>query len=128
MLSVVEGYVRHTAVAGSADALSKAKGAAKKAPTAAGATAHKGQPIGPQPDKYRDPKTGATWSGRGPAPAWLAGSKGRSRLLVTEPQLSRLSPVLKAKQASRSHLLQAPPLRREPQPRRSGQIRRKPRN
>lgn len=27
---------------------------------------------GPQPALYRDPKTGATWSGRGRAPAWLA--------------------------------------------------------
>jgi H-NS histone family len=37
--------------------------------------AHKGQRKGPQPEKYIDPKTGATWSGRGPAPAWLAGSE-----------------------------------------------------
>ncbi|MFL9929950.1 H-NS family nucleoid-associated regulatory protein [Paraburkholderia sp. RL18-103-BIB-C] len=28
---------------------------------------------------YRDPKSGATWSGRGRAPAWLAGAKGRYR-------------------------------------------------
>ncbi|WP_321912008.1 H-NS histone family protein [Burkholderia cepacia] len=25
--------------------------------------------------KYRDPKTGATWSGRGRTPAWLQGEK-----------------------------------------------------
>ncbi|MFM0198153.1 H-NS family nucleoid-associated regulatory protein [Paraburkholderia strydomiana] len=37
---------------------------------------------GPQPAKYRDPKSGATWSGRGPAPAWLAGAKDRSRFLI----------------------------------------------
>ncbi|WP_225032585.1 H-NS family nucleoid-associated regulatory protein [Paraburkholderia sp. XV] len=29
---------------------------------------------GPQPPKYRDPKTGAAWSGRGRVPAWLAGA------------------------------------------------------
>jgi DNA-binding protein H-NS len=37
---------------------------------------------GPQPAKYRDPKTGATWSGRGPAPAWLAAAKDRSAFLI----------------------------------------------
>ncbi|REG60806.1 H-NS histone family protein [Paraburkholderia sp. BL6669N2] len=31
---------------------------------------------------YRDPKSGATWSGRGPAPAWLAGAKDRTRFLI----------------------------------------------
>ncbi|WP_176052969.1 H-NS family nucleoid-associated regulatory protein [Paraburkholderia caribensis] len=36
----------------------------------------------PQPAKYRDPKTGATWSGRGPAPAWLAGAKDRTKFLI----------------------------------------------
>jgi len=37
---------------------------------------------GPQAPKYRDPKTGATWSGRGPAPAWLAGAKDRTKFLI----------------------------------------------
>ncbi|MFP3564078.1 H-NS family nucleoid-associated regulatory protein [Paraburkholderia sp. SIMBA_030] len=37
---------------------------------------------GPQPALYRDPKSGATWSGRGRAPAWLAGSKDRSKFLI----------------------------------------------
>ncbi|WP_408435376.1 H-NS family nucleoid-associated regulatory protein [Paraburkholderia sp. RL18-101-BIB-B] len=37
---------------------------------------------GPQPALYRDPKSGATWSGRGRAPAWLAGAKQRSRFLI----------------------------------------------
>ncbi|MEI6001981.1 H-NS histone family protein [Paraburkholderia bengalensis] len=39
---------------------------------------------GPQPAKYRDPKSGATWSGRGPAPAWLATVKDRNKFLITE--------------------------------------------
>jgi DNA-binding protein H-NS len=39
-------------------------------------------PKGPQPAKYRDPKTGATWSGRGRAPAWLAGAKDLSSFLI----------------------------------------------
>jgi DNA-binding protein H-NS len=62
--------------------VSKTKSAAKKASVAAGALASKGQRKGPQPAKYLDPKTGATWSGRGPAPAWLAAAKDRTRFLV----------------------------------------------
>ena len=32
--------------------------------------------------KYMDRKTGATWSGRGRAPAWIASAKNRDRFLV----------------------------------------------
>ncbi|MFP3562907.1 H-NS family nucleoid-associated regulatory protein [Paraburkholderia sp. SIMBA_030] len=35
----------------------------------------------PVPPKYRDPKTGATWSGRGRAPDWIKGRK-RDRFLI----------------------------------------------
>ncbi|PLZ00898.1 H-NS histone [Burkholderia sp. WAC0059] len=35
----------------------------------------------PLPPKYQNPKTGETWSGRGRAPAWLAG-KNRERFLI----------------------------------------------
>ena len=37
---------------------------------------------GPQPALYLDPKSGATWSGRGRAPAWIANAKDRSRFLI----------------------------------------------
>ncbi|MBT2790143.1 H-NS histone family protein [Paraburkholderia strydomiana] len=37
---------------------------------------------GPQPALYGDPKSGATWSGRGRAPAWLANVKDRSKYLI----------------------------------------------
>jgi len=47
-----------------------------------GATARKGQRKEPQPAKYLAPKSGATWSGRGPAPAWLSGAKDRSKFLI----------------------------------------------
>jgi len=70
------------AAAASAGAVSKAKAAVKKTPKAVGETSTKGQPKGQQPTKYRDPKSGATWSGRGPAPAWLASVNDRSRFLV----------------------------------------------
>ena len=39
----------------------------------------KGQAVAP---KYRDPKTGKTWSGRGRQPAWLG--KNPSRFLIAE--------------------------------------------
>jgi len=72
----------YAAGAASVGAVSKAKVAGKKAATVARAGAHKGQRKGPQPAKYLDPKTGATWSGRGPAPAWLAAAKDRSRFSI----------------------------------------------
>ncbi|AOJ73578.1 MULTISPECIES: H-NS histone family protein [Burkholderia] len=34
--------------------------------------------------KYRDPKSGATWSGRGRAPAWIKDAKNRNRFLIQE--------------------------------------------
>jgi len=69
-------------VAATASAVSKAKAAAKKGATSVGATAGKGQGKGPQPALYADPKTGATWSGRGRAPAWLADVKDRTKFLI----------------------------------------------
>jgi len=32
--------------------------------------------------KYRDPKSGATWSGHGRAPQWIAAAKDRDKYLV----------------------------------------------
>ncbi|RQZ31663.1 H-NS histone family protein [Burkholderia sp. Bp9017] len=34
--------------------------------------------------KYRDPKSGATWSGKGRAPSWIAKARNRDRFLITE--------------------------------------------
>jgi DNA-binding protein H-NS len=36
--------------------------------------------------KYRDPKTGATWSGRGKAPQWIAKAKNRDRFLIPDAE------------------------------------------
>ncbi|MFM0356478.1 H-NS family nucleoid-associated regulatory protein [Paraburkholderia nemoris] len=63
-------------------AVSKAKAAVKKTSKATGVSAGKGQLKGAQPALYRDPKSGSTWSGRGRAPAWLAGAKDRSKFLI----------------------------------------------
>lgn len=68
--------------------LTPAKSAAKSAAngtrktarkTAKAKTAHK---RGPQPPKYRDPKTGATWSGIARPPAWIANAKDRTKFLI----------------------------------------------
>ncbi|MFM0629343.1 H-NS histone family protein [Paraburkholderia xenovorans] len=56
--------------------------AAKKASKLVGQGAGKGQPKGPQPALYRDPKSGAIWSGRGRAPGWLASVKDRNKFLI----------------------------------------------
>ncbi len=36
------------------------------------------------PGKYLEPKSGATWSGRGKPPAWIAG-KDREQFLIEQP-------------------------------------------
>lgn len=65
---------------------SELKSAAKAA--LSHAKGSKGQPKGAQPPKYINPKTGATWSGRGPAPAWLATVKDRTRFLIDSASAS----------------------------------------
>ncbi|HEV3429091.1 MAG TPA: H-NS histone family protein [Paraburkholderia sp.] len=49
--------------------------------TAASAAARKKTPL---PARFANPKTGETWSGRGRAPAWLAGVKNRDRFLIKQ--------------------------------------------
>lgn len=48
-------------------------------PAGSGAAQAAKQPL---PPKYRDPKTGKTWSGRGRAPAWLG--KNPRRFQISE--------------------------------------------
>jgi DNA-binding protein H-NS len=63
-------------------------------------------PRGPQPAKYRDPKSGAEWSGRGKAPGWLASAKDRTKFLIggaasTAPDGNESTPkVVAAKKVS----------------------------
>ena len=40
---------------------------------------------GTKPAKYRDPKSGATWSGLGRIPAWIAKAKSRDAFLIDVP-------------------------------------------
>ncbi|HKT97526.1 MAG TPA: H-NS histone family protein [Paraburkholderia sp.] len=51
-----------------------------KAANGAAKTLHRNvRPVAP---KYADPKTGATWTGRGRAPAWIRDVKDRSKFLI----------------------------------------------
>ncbi|MBC8736998.1 H-NS histone family protein [Paraburkholderia sp. UCT31] len=40
------------------------------------------------PPKYRDPKSGLTWSGRARPPAWIANVKDRSKFLIADDESS----------------------------------------
>lgn len=62
------------------DVKAASRSATKKASASRG---RKGPPKGKQPAKYLNPETGATWSGRGPAPAWLAAASDRSQFLIS---------------------------------------------
>jgi len=44
------------------------------------------RPRPPVQPKYRDPATGQTWSGRGRAPAWIAGKDMTQFLIRAEPK------------------------------------------
>jgi DNA-binding protein H-NS len=78
---LIAGDANATPAAG-AGPVGEEKNTVNKASPVAGVVAHNGQRKGPQPAKYLDPKTGAKWSGRGPAPAWLAAAKDRSKFLI----------------------------------------------
>lgn len=59
--------------------------------------------------KYRDPKSGATWTGRGRAPSWIASAKNRDKFLVDDGSSA-------AKPASASKAKAAGDYVRGPQP------------
>ncbi|MFL9959945.1 H-NS histone family protein [Paraburkholderia sediminicola] len=76
----------------------------RKAPApAASAT-----PAKPAP-KYRDPKTGATWSGHARPPAWIRDAKDRSVFLIERSAAPATRPAKKAAtRTDRSALKKAP--------------------
>lgn len=61
---------------------------------------------GKMPPKYRDPKTGATWSGHARPPAWIKNVKDRTRFLidgaasVAHEVASAAKPAAKARKAA----------------------------
>ena len=58
------------------------RGRPPKAATLAATGKHKGFPTGKMAPKYRDPKTGATWSGHARPPAWIKDVKDRTKFLI----------------------------------------------
>jgi DNA-binding protein H-NS len=66
------------------------------APKAKGATAAKGK----MPAKYRDPKTGATWSGHARPPAWIKNVKDRTKFLIDATAAAAAEPVAAAKKVT----------------------------
>ncbi len=66
--------------------------------------------------KYQDPKTGATWTGRGRAPAWIAQAKNRDRFLVNGEAMSSSSPTKAAAKRSGNYVKGAQPAKyRDPE-------------
>ena len=64
--------------------------------------------------KYRDPKTGATWTGRGRAPAWIAMVKDRNKFLVDGASPTSTAASSKAARAGNYVRGPQPPLYRDP--------------
>lgn len=80
----------------------------KKAKNAKAATVRR-VPKGAGQAKYADPKTGATWSGFGRAPAWIASAKDRTKLLVNQPAAAAAPSKSKAvKPATKPKATKAP--------------------
>jgi DNA-binding protein H-NS len=77
------------------------KSAVRKALKTSGATARKGQLQGKQPAQYLNAKTGATWSGRGRAPAWLANVRDRTKFLIDANSTAADARVASAPKAAR---------------------------
>ncbi|MPW22695.1 H-NS histone family protein [Paraburkholderia sp. CNPSo 3157] len=58
---------------------------------------------GKLPPKYRDPKTGATWSGHARPPQWIAGAKDRTKFLIDgSSAASNVEAVNKSKAAAKA--------------------------
>jgi len=77
---LIDGASAAASANGVSKGVSKAKTGLKK--TSATTVALKGQGRAPLPAKYRDPKTGATWSGHARPPAWIANVPDRTKFLI----------------------------------------------
>ena len=65
--------------------------------------------------KYRDPKSGATWTGHGRAPQWIASAKNRDKFLVDGGKATATpAPASKAKAAGNYVRGPQPALYRDP--------------
>lgn len=64
--------------------------------------------------KYRDPKTGATWTGHGRAPGWIAAVQDRSKLLVSETSADMVPEAKKGPKAGSHVRGKQPAMYRDP--------------
>nr|WP_307261038.1 H-NS histone family protein [Paraburkholderia graminis] len=83
--------------------------------SASTATAKPGNYVrGVQPAKYRNPKTGQTWSGRGKAPAWMASARDRSRFLINDESARTAAPKVapRGKRSATSAAMKQPSSKR----------------
>ena len=80
-----------------AKGVSKAKAAPKKTSAAARTIASTVRRKGALPAKYRDPKTGATWSGHARPPAWIANVRDRTKFLIGDVAAPALSDAVAKK-------------------------------
>jgi DNA-binding protein H-NS len=74
-------------------------GRAAVATKSAGSKKVKG-PKAKRPAKYVDPKTGATWSGLGRIPAWIAKAKNRDAFLIDSPAAAEISSAIPGAKSS----------------------------
>ncbi len=74
-----------------------AAGAKKIATKKTAAKKVKGKRAGVGTPKYRDPKSGATWTGFGRAPGWIASAKSRDAFLIDKPASAAVAPAVPVK-------------------------------
>jgi DNA-binding protein H-NS len=81
-----ELMIKHGLTTADIEARAKAKREAKASGhrLGNGVAKHAASAKGKMPPKYRDPKTGATWSGHARPPAWIKDVKDRTRYLIDQ--------------------------------------------
>lgn len=94
-----ELMIKHGLTTADIEARAKAKREAKAAGrrTGNGVARHAAGAKGKMPPKYRDPKTGATWSGHARPPAWIKDVKDRTRYLIDQTATLELNGSGKSK-------------------------------
>ena len=83
------------------------KGAAKK-------VAGKKSAKGAGAPKFKDPKSGLTWSGFGRAPGWIAGKRDRTKFLIDGGNEAQGSPLAMPKTVTRGRMASNAPAKKSP--------------
>ncbi|MFT4437121.1 H-NS family nucleoid-associated regulatory protein [Caballeronia sp. 15715] len=101
---LVDGAAASIETADSVDASIAPESSAKKSSNASvkKSKVEKAAAKSPLPAKYLDPKTGKSWSGRGPAPAWLANARNKNRFLVEGAEPSNFGAPAKTRKVAKT--------------------------